>query len=271
MSKQEKIPPTPTPNNDTPVGLQRIPTQSQAIEKFGEVEDAYKEYINSLPEKKRRRVINSTARLQTGVHAIAPLTCLGPERCPFSSKCPIKEEEEEEIKAEHYPIGKDCVLETYYIKQKSIEYLQHLDVNPNNPIEMSLVNELALEDLYKNRALMILSAGDTKGNGRDFMMVDIIGFNEETGQEAKTTKIHPAFEILERIEKRKEKILTQLMETRKSKADYIAKVGGKGAESRVLDQIEKLRIALVEGLGLTSEKDVIEGEIVEEDEVFLDD
>ena len=41
-------------------------------------------------------------------------------------------------------IGRECVLEKFFMQQKIIEYLKHLNVDPNNPIEMSIVNELAL-------------------------------------------------------------------------------------------------------------------------------
>ena len=36
------------------------------------------------------------------------------------------------------------------VEQKTIDYVQYLDVDPTNPVEMSIVNELALIDLYKN-------------------------------------------------------------------------------------------------------------------------
>ena len=72
---------------------------------------------------------------------------------------------------------------------------------------------------------MIMSAGDRSNQGRDFMRVDIIGFNEN-GEKAEQASLHPAVEMIDKLEKRREKWLDKLMETRKSKADWMAKIGG---------------------------------------------
>ena len=61
-------------------------------------------------------------------------------------------------------------MEKYLVQQKLINYVDYLNVDPDNPIEMSIANELALIDLYKNRCMLILSNGDREGNGRDFLL-----------------------------------------------------------------------------------------------------
>lgn len=152
------------------------------------------------------------------------------------------------------------------MQQKVIEYVNHLNVDPQNPVEMSIVNELAVLDLYKNRALMIMSVGDRSGQGRDFMRVDVLGFNEN-GEIAETSKLHPSMDVLDKLEKRREKWLDKLMETRKAKADWMAKVGGANQESRILTEIAKLREAIVE-LENTDEPKVLD---IGDDEILLDD
>ena len=229
------------------VGIDTIPTKEQAIANITYMEPEYKSYLDNLSPKKRRRITNSINRVQTGLHAVAPIMCLGPEKCPFVSKCPIPDlDARGELvygADSNYPIGQECVLEKFFIQQKMIEYVNHLGVDPQNPIEMSIVNELALIDLYKNRSLMVMSVGDKSGQGRDFMRVDVIGFNEN-GDIAETAKLHPAVEMLDRLEKRREKWLDKLMETRKAKADWMAKVGGNQTESKILGEIQKLREAI---------------------------
>ena len=210
------------------------------------VDDDYKQYLDRLPEAKRQRVVNSVASIRHGLHAIAPMMCLGPDKCPIFEKCPIPDRSGgaiEQGSLDNYPIGRECILEKFYMQQKIIEYVEHLNVDPANPVEMSIVNELALIDLYKNRALMIMSTGDKSGQGRDFMRVDIIGFNE-AGDTAETAKLHPAVDMMDRLEKRREKWLEKLMETRKAKADWAIKVGGPQSESRILAEISKLREAI---------------------------
>lgn len=248
------------------VGLELIKSQEEVIAQVAEVEEDYLEYFNSLPAEKKQRITNSVSRTQTGLQSVAPVMCMGPERCPFVERCPIPERNKEGNldygPKKNYPIGRECVLEKFFMQQKIIEYLKHLNVDPNNPIEMSIVNELALIDLYKNRALMILSAGDRSSQGRDFMRIDIIGFNEN-GEKAEQASLHPAVDMIDRLEKRREKWLEKLMETRKSKADWMAKMGGNNSESKILQEIQSLKNALTT-LGNTKEL-----KIDDDDEILI--
>lgn len=210
-------------------------------------EESYDNYLTKIPEAKLNRIKKSVNRIQTGIHASAPLTCLGPDNCPFIKKCPIPTVNPngtlDKGDPEDYPLGKECIMEKFYVEQKIVDYLTYLDVDPNNPVEMSIVNELALIDLYKNRCLFVLSNGDRKGEGRDFLMVDVTGFNEN-GDKAETTKLHPVIEMIDKLERRRERWLERLMETRKSKADFMVKMGENQNNSKVLSEIQALRNAL---------------------------
>ena len=252
------------------VGLAIVPNKEQAIAKLCQIEPEYESYLDTLNPEKKRRIINSINRVQTGLHAVAPIMCLGPDKCPFISKCPIPERNAKgdviNGPDSNYPMGRECILEKFYMQQKIVEYVEHLNVDPANPVEMSIVNELALIDLYKNRSLMIMSGGDTAGQGRDFMRVDVIGFNEN-GEAAETSKLHPAVDMLDRLEKRLEKWLEKLMETRKSKADWMLKVGGGQNESKILGEIQKLRDAIMQ---LEKSDEVISID-AQEEELLLDD
>jgi len=239
-----------------------------ALSKLMEVEADYDSYIERLPEKKKERLINSVNATKFGLHTVAPIMCAGPEKCPFIEKCPIPERDSEgELiygEARHYPIGNQCVLEKFYMKQKLIEYYQHLNIDISNPVETSIANELAVIDLYKNRALMIMSVGDKSGQGKDFMRVDIIGFNEN-GDVAEQAKLHPALEVVDKLEKRREKWLDKLMETRKAKAEWMLRVGGNQNESKILAEIQKLR----EVIGKMDIEEIVED--VDDDDILLDD
>ena len=222
--------------------------ESRQVEFFKSLDqEEYNKYLSKIPADKLTRIKKSVNRLQTGVHASAPLTCLGPENCPFIKKCPIPTLKADSTldlgEASDYPIGRECIMEKFYVEQKIVDYLQHLDVDPTNPVEMSLVNELALIDLYKNRCLLVLAEGDKKGDGRDFMQTDVTGFNEN-GDRSESTKLHPVVEMIDRLEKRREKWLEKLMQTRKSKAEFMYKVGETNNNSKVLQEISQLREAL---------------------------
>ena len=248
------------------VSITSVPTKDQAIQRISKVDEDYDSYISRLPEKKKKRLINSLNATKLGLHSVAPIMCGGPEKCPFIAKCPIPDiDNDGELiygEARDYPIGKQCVLEKFYMEQKLIEYYQHLNIDPANPVEVSIANELAIIDLYKNRALMIMSVGDRSGQGKDFMRVDILGFNEN-GEVAEQAKLHPALEVVDKLEKRREKWLDKLMETRQAKAQWMLKVGGTQSESKVLAEIQKLREAI-------SKLDVEEIEI-DDDRILLDD
>jgi hypothetical protein len=246
-------------------------SQEQAIAKIAETEPGYMEYFNKLAPAKQRKIINSVNRIQNGMHAVAPIMCFGPERCPFIDRCPIPERDSNNKlqlgPEENYPIGRECILEKFYIQQKIVEYITHLNVDPANPIEMSIVNELALIDLYKNRTVMIMAVGDKAGQGRDFMRVDVLGFSE-SGDKAEQARLHPAVDMIDRLERRREKWLEKLMETRKAKADWMLKVGGNNNESKILSEITKLREALSKLEGVDPPQ--IQADEEDDEEILID-
>ncbi len=212
----------------------------------------YEKYLEKLDLKKYERIRN---RMKHSVYSVSPITCQGPDKCPFLSKCPIPEYDADAniIKGskKDYPIGKACLVEKFHIEQKVIDYMKYLDVDPSNPIEMSIVEELSLLDLMKLRCLNILSNGDKENNGRDLLLKEVTGFNEN-GDVATTTKVHPLVDLIDRVEKRRERWLERLMETRKAKADFVSKLGSEDNNNKILGEIQKLRTAL---LNASVEKD----------------
>jgi len=222
--------------------------QQEYLTRLGVLPTSYETWLESLSPKKRLRVRQQVARTKHGVHIVAPITCTGLERCPFATACPIPDRDEQhELIAgpeSDYPIGQHCVLEGEYIVQKVAEYLMHLNVDPSNPVETAMVQELALVDLQKNRALLLMSHGDREGQGRDFLHVDesITGFSQ-SGEPlvSKTTKIHPVLSYIDVLERRREKLLDKLMETRKAKSDWAAKMGQGKSESQLLTEISQMR------------------------------
>jgi len=233
------------------LAIEKVKTQEEIIEEISVVEDTYTKYLDRLSPKQKQRSIMAVNSMRNGLYAIAPLVCGGPGKCIFISRCPIPEFDEETGESEmgslkNYPIGRGCLLEKFLIQQKTIEYIQYLNINPANPIEMAIANDLALIDLYKYRAVSILSTGDKDGTGQDFMRTDIVGFNEETGEAAKMTKTHPALEVIDRLEKRRDIYIDKLNESRKAKVELAIKLGQGRENSKVLEEVTKLRAAISE-------------------------
>jgi len=222
--------------------------QHQYLSELGAIPPEYTAWLQKLNPKKLQRINQSVSRFKHGLHAVAPLSCLGPSRCPFLAACPLQERDStgDLITADlkDYPIGLQCVLESEYMVCKIHEYAEHLRVDPANPVEMSIVNELALLDLHKNRALLVLAHGDTAGDGRDFLVRDesIKGFSENgTPLTEVQTKLHPVADYINSLEKRRDKWFDKLMQTRKAQADWAAKMGGNQTTSKVLEEIQVLR------------------------------
>jgi len=245
--------------------------QQQMLLGLSTEEDSYNQFLQQLKPEKRQRITRSLASMKHGLHAVAPLTCQGPTRCPFINHCPIPTvaEKQEQVYGDisSYPMMMPCVLETMYQRQKIIEYVQYLEVDPENPIEVAIVNELAIIDLHKNRALMIQSEGDRDGDGRDFLRQDETYAQVGDGAElVKSTSLHPIFEVLDRLEKRRERLIERLVETRASKANMDLKRGAVYEDSDVLKEIAAVRRFLEEGSKISTTSKV--GDM---DAIMLDD
>jgi hypothetical protein len=133
------------------------------------------------------------------------------------------------------------VLEVEYLAQQVVSYMEQLDVQPDNPVEMSLVQELALVDLLKNRAVLVLSGGDTIGGGRNLLSVEeiVTGWDSEgNARTSQSVKIHPAMEILDRLEKRRTKIHEMMAATRERKLRF---GGPQGGNSRLLEDMMTIK------------------------------
>lgn len=214
--------------------------------------DTAREYLNSLSTDKKKRVAKLSTHVRNGLYALAPLTCHGPDKCPFIAHCPIPEivnGERELGELKDYPVDRACILESIFIKQKTIDYIKYLKIDSENPIEMSVVNDLALIDLYKNRAVMILSSGDRDEQGMDFLRIDITklidnGNGNDQMMATSSTQLHPAFQVIEMLEKRREKLLTNLIETRKAQSDLAIKMGKRKEDSQLMQELKRTQALL---------------------------
>lgn len=225
---------------------QLVHKREQMLLALQQDEPDYMSYLERMTPEKRQRVQNSLNSMKHGLHAVAPITCGGPARCPFIAHCPIPTVSQKIAgtygPVSEYPLMMPCVLETMYQRQRIVEYMQYLQIDPGNPIEVSLINELAVLDLHKNRALMIMSEGDRDGEGRDFLRQDEdwtdVGDHAEL---VKRTTLHPTFEVLDKLERRRERLLERLLETRKSKAEIDLKRGVSAEDSNVLKELQAVR------------------------------
>ena len=201
-------------------------------------------YLARLPEAQRDKIARSHLQLRNGTAVQGPLWCFGPAKCPFHAICPLAvinaDGEIEEAPFEDYPVGRPCVVEDAFMRAQIVQYLDSLQVDHENVVEMAIVKELALIDLMKQRALNILAVGDKQGQGRDFMLTvtNPVGVSPQ-GEvlEVTQTQLHPLHDILDRLEARRGKWLAKLLATRKDKVDAQAKLGQKEEHQQLNDAI----------------------------------
>lgn len=223
--------------------------QAEATAEMSEIDPEYQKYLDKLSPARRSRIHRQVARTRNGLYTIAPSTCLGASKCLFIEQCPIPERGPGgEIiigDPKDYPMYRPCVFEMLYMQQKVIDYTQHLQVDPANPIEVALVNDLAVIDLYKNRAMLIMSGGDKEGDGRDFLKRDMMEQQGEHGTLTSTqTQLHPVAAYLDVLEKRRGRLIDALMETRRGKLDLSVKLGHGRVDSVLREDLVAIRRAL---------------------------
>jgi hypothetical protein len=140
-----------------------------------------------------------------GASAKVPLYCGGPNICPFADQCPF-------VEIKKTPVGSVCPIEKELLAFWVDKFIAEFKVDIDNQSEVSLVSELAELELYDMRASMILN--DPKN--ADLMQEICVGVNAE-GYPIYNKDVHKAWDLKERIKRRKEKILTAMVGTRREK------------------------------------------------------
>jgi hypothetical protein len=140
-----------------------------------------------------------------GAAAKVPLYCGGKKICPFAEECPF-------VEIDKVPVGRKCPIEMELIAYWIARYMNEFEVDPENYSEVSMITELAELDIYDLRASMILSRPECAEMTKDV----VVGVDGE-GKPIVNKEVHKAWELKERVKKRKKKILESLVGTRKEK------------------------------------------------------
>lgn len=193
-------------------------------------------------------------KTRSAMFSSIPMNCEA-EKCIFATTCPL-------LKENLAPKNKPCPIEMSMVAQFTTEYLEQLDVNPNNLVEVSMVRDLVDQEVQYLRKTKLLAK-------EHFIQENIIGIDRD-GQPILKKELHLAVELEDKLHKRRKDLRNQLLATREAKA----KVGQVqldtaqaisdiiGRVQAVESQREKL---LRKKLG-TSELDdyIIDSEVVEE-------
>jgi len=140
-----------------------------------------------------------------GAAAKVPLYCGGEKICPFALECPF-------VEIAKIPVGRKCPIEMELIAFWTARYMSEFEVDPENHSEVGMITELAELDIYDLRASMILSRPECAEMTKDI----VVGVDSE-GKPIVSKEVHKAWELKERVKKRKQRILESLVGTRKEK------------------------------------------------------
>lgn len=141
-------------------------------------------------------------RTRSSMFASIPMNCEA-EKCVFAATCPL-------LKENVAPKNKPCPIEMSMVAQFTAEYLEQLDVNPNNLVEVSMVRDLVDQEVQYLRKTKLLAK-------EHFIQENVIGVDQD-GQPILKKELHLAVELEDKLHKRRKDLRNQLLATREAKA-----------------------------------------------------
>ena len=237
----------------------RIPLGSYDLEMDSETAEKFK---------------NSMISLKTGLHARVPMICPGGVKCPVGRRCdftkfvmdvktgkprrgsdslPIIDTEKS-----RWPLFQSCPYENTLIAMRITDLCMEYNVDPtetDNITDLSIISKIAELDIYDARASQILA-------NESIVLDEVTGFEftgnpQIQGKEISTKKLHPAFELKEKIHKMRQELIRAMVGDRQSKVKAQAALGT--TQSRGLtDIMDDMRRRINR-----SDNQVIDAEVIE--------
>jgi len=131
-----------------------------------------------------------------------PMNCEA-SKCIFASTCPLHQEN-------LAPKGNPCPIEMSIVAQFTVEYMEQLDVHPDNLVEVSMVRDLVDQEVQYIRKTKLLAK-------EHFVQENIIGIDKD-GNPILKKELHLAVELEDKLHKRRKDLRNQLLATREAKA-----------------------------------------------------
>lgn len=183
------------------------------IEKYDEKNSFMKEFESIRPdlffpetwtaeEKIQAAELVKPQRTRSLMFSSIPMNCEGP-KCIFSSTCPL-------LKENLAPVSNPCPIEMSIVSQFMAEYMEQLEVHPDNLVEISMVRDLVDQEVQYIRKTKLLAK-------ESFVQENIVG-TDERGKPIIKKELHLAVELEDRLHKRRKDLRNQLMATREAKA-----------------------------------------------------
>lgn len=207
--------------------IERLSPKEAFLKQF---EDNYKD--NFLPadwsKEKKDRVAELTTggKIKTSMFTSIPMNCTGP-KCVFASTCPLQKED-------LAPINHECPLEMSMVKNFLGEYMEQMEIDPENLIELGMIRELVDQDVQSLRKTKILAK-------EDFIQENVVGVDAD-GDPVVRKELHLAIDYEDKIFKRRQFLLKSLLATREAKAKAgMAQIDAAKTMSLLLDSYKKVK------------------------------
>lgn len=183
------------------------------IEKISNKKNFMKEFESLRPdlffpdnwtdEQKEKAVeLVRPQKTKTSMFSSIPMNCEA-TKCIFADTCPL-------LKENLAPRGKPCPIEMSIVAQFTSDYMNQLDVHPDNLVEVSMVRDLVDQEVQYIRKTKLLAK-------EHFVQENIIGVDND-GQPILKKELHLAVELEDKLHKRRKDLRNQLLATREAKA-----------------------------------------------------
>jgi len=192
-------------------------------------------------------------KTRTSMFSSIPMTC-ETTKCVFADTCPL-------LKENLAPRGKPCPLEMAIVAQFTAEYMEQLDVSPENLVEVSMVRDLVDQEVQYMRKTKLLAK-------EHFIQENVIGVDQD-GQPILKKELHLAVDLEDKLHKRRKDLRNQLLATREAKAKVgQSQIDSAQAISDILDKVQSIEIEreklLKKKLGIYDVDEYIEVEPIQE-------
>lgn len=141
-------------------------------------------------------------KTRTSMFSSIPMNCEA-HKCTFADTCPL-------LKENLAPKGNPCPIEMSIVAQFTNEYMEQLDVQSDNLVEVSMIRDLVDQEVQYIRKTKLLAK-------EHFIQENIIGVDND-GQPILKKELHLAVELEDRLHKRRKDLRNQLLATREAKA-----------------------------------------------------
>lgn len=236
------------------------------VEKFSDKKDFLKNLESLRPDlffpeewsdeqKNRASELVRPQRTRTSMFASIPMRCEA-HKCTFASTCPL-------LKENLAPKGEACPLEMSMVSQFTYEYMEQLDVSPDNLVEVSMVRDLVDQEIQYMRKTQLLAK-------EHFVQENIIGIDQE-GNPILKKELHLAVELEDRLHKRRKDLRNQLLATREARAKVgQTQLDTAQAISDIVDKVRSIEIErekiIKKKLGTLEKDDYIEAQTINQEE-----